>query len=365
MSPSSPFSPGKTERLIVLDGLRGVAAFAVILDHVPSQTLVALLPGRYLAVDFFLVLSGVVLARAYGPMLEKPGMAGAFIKARLIRLYPFYFLGLMAGLSVASFLTFLEWGSYGFTHIAVSLAFGLLFLPDLTTIHSDENLLFPLNPPAWTLFMEFLANILYAISIRFLRPYALILLLCVLGIATTIGLLSSEDVGPGWKWNHFDTGLTRILFTFLMGVCIQRVLHLARACTVPAWAAFGLLILILAFPATDALRRPYDALTAIALMPALVFVSAYAQVSGNLARLCAWLGAVSYGVYVLHLPIYLGLNTLITGLDIQISGTAKVVLVALISAGSAHLLSAFVEKPVRAYLSDRFVPKTSAGTETQ
>src|SRR5690606_33264946 len=141
-------------------------------------------------------------------------------------------------------------------------------------------------------------------------------------------------------------------FTFLMGVCIQRVLHHARAYTVPAWAAFGLLILILAFPTTDALRRPYDALTAIVLMPALVFVSAYAQVSGFLAKLCTWLGAVSYGVYVLHLPIYLGLNTFLIGFDIQIAGTAKVVLIALISAGTAHLLSAFVEKPVRAYLSN-------------
>lgn len=343
--------------MVVLDGLRGIAAFAVILDHVPSETLRALLPGRYLAVDFFLVLSGLVLARAYGAQLAKPGMAWAFIKARIVRLYPFYFVGLLFGASVATLVAFLQWSDYGYSGIAFGLAFGLLFLPDPTTIHTDTKTLFPLNAPAWTVFMELVVNIIYAATIRFLRQNVLIVVLLVLGIACTIGIITTEDLGPGWTWSHLQTGLIRIMFTFLVGVCLQRVLHHAKAVTVPAWIAFALLIMIMALPATEALRRPYDALTAAILMPALIFVSANAQVSGFFSKFCAWLGAVSYGVYILHFPIYLGLNVIMAGLDTQVSGFVKVALTALTSAGVAQLVAIFFEKPVRKVLSRHFMPK--------
>lgn len=357
MTPSPPLRASKAERLVVLDGLRGVAAFAVILDHVPSESLRALLPGRYLAVDFFLVLSGLVLARAYGAQLEKPGMAWAFIRARIIRLYPFYFVGLLFGLSVTIMQVYLEWSHYGYSGIAISLAFGILFLPDPATMHTDAETLFPLNPPAWTVFMELVVNIIYATTTRFLRQNVLIIVLCILGVACTMAIMSTEDLGPGWKWSHLQTGLVRVLFTFLMGVCLQRVLHHAKGFTMPAWIAFVLLVMIMAFPASDSLRRPYDALTAIVLMPALIFVSANAQVSGLFSRLCIWLGAVSYGVYILHYPIYLGLNTIMVGLDIHAFGFVTVVLTALISAVIAQLVAIFFEKPVRLFLSRRFMPR--------
>src|SRR5215510_8290030 len=90
----------ETHRFLVLDGLRGVAAFAVILDHVSSTTLRAWLPGRYLAVDFFFVLSGFVLAHAYSARLACGMTAAGFMKIRLIRLYPLYLLGLALGLLV-------------------------------------------------------------------------------------------------------------------------------------------------------------------------------------------------------------------------------------------------------------------------
>src|SRR5262245_45457012 len=85
-------------RFLVLDGLRGLAAFAVILDHVSSVTLRHWFPGRYLAVDFFFVLSGFVLAHAYGERLQSQLSPWRFMCIRMIRLYPLYLLGLMLGL---------------------------------------------------------------------------------------------------------------------------------------------------------------------------------------------------------------------------------------------------------------------------
>ncbi|MEQ1607439.1 MAG: acyltransferase family protein [Hyphomonadaceae bacterium] len=89
-------APG-AERFLVLNSLRGIAAFAVILDHVPSGQPGALVPNRTLSVDFFFKLSGFALAHAYGAKLESGWSRSAFMRMRLIRLYPLYIFGTLIG----------------------------------------------------------------------------------------------------------------------------------------------------------------------------------------------------------------------------------------------------------------------------
>ena len=78
-----------------LDLLRFVAALFIVLYHVAERAPVSLFAihpafGRgYLATDFFLMLSGYVLARTYGPRVMGEGVAtGAFLKRRLLRIWP-------------------------------------------------------------------------------------------------------------------------------------------------------------------------------------------------------------------------------------------------------------------------------------
>jgi len=73
-------------RYEALDGLRGVAAVAVMLYHIGGWTGRPWLAAHgYLAVDFFFCLSGFVLAHAYGR--REIGWLG-YMRARLIRLWP-------------------------------------------------------------------------------------------------------------------------------------------------------------------------------------------------------------------------------------------------------------------------------------
>lgn len=63
----------KPKHLAALDGLRGLAAFAVVYLHYCSKTgTTSVLPGAGLAVDFFFALSGYVLAHAYSFKLRDP-----------------------------------------------------------------------------------------------------------------------------------------------------------------------------------------------------------------------------------------------------------------------------------------------------
>ena len=90
-------------RLVVLDGMRGIAAIGVMLSHFTFVLAHKdLVPGARLAVDFFFILSGFVLGQAYAMQLAT-GKLGTFefIIIRAIRLSPMWMAGLTLGLVLA------------------------------------------------------------------------------------------------------------------------------------------------------------------------------------------------------------------------------------------------------------------------
>src|SRR6476619_2224035 len=85
----------------ILDGLRGIAALAVVIFHfmewVYSDYSKNFIGHGFLAVDFFFCLSGFVIGYAYDDRLVKIGVK-EFFKSRLIRLHPLVILGSLLGL---------------------------------------------------------------------------------------------------------------------------------------------------------------------------------------------------------------------------------------------------------------------------
>jgi len=65
--------------------------------HVPAFFGPIRVPESFLAVDLFYLVSGFVVAHAYGERLQAGGFFKTFVKTRLIRLYPLYILGLAIG----------------------------------------------------------------------------------------------------------------------------------------------------------------------------------------------------------------------------------------------------------------------------
>jgi peptidoglycan/LPS O-acetylase OafA/YrhL len=102
----SPDAGGSARRLGWLDMLRGVAALAVVFDHVSYYTLQHVRslvyhwfdPGNYGVFVFFLISGSIVPAS-----LERKGSVRTFWVSRLFRLYPLYLL--VVGIAVAFYLT--------------------------------------------------------------------------------------------------------------------------------------------------------------------------------------------------------------------------------------------------------------------
>src|SRR5258705_8243147 len=93
-------SSGKA-RFEVLDGLRGSAAFLVVLFHIQGITVLfegsrVVLHHAPLAVDFFFALSGFVVGYAYDDRWPRMALA-EFARIRLVRLHPLLVLGTVLG----------------------------------------------------------------------------------------------------------------------------------------------------------------------------------------------------------------------------------------------------------------------------
>ena len=89
----------KKQHFEILDGLRGVAALVVLVFHVfevfaGGDHKKLMFNHGYLAVDFFFLLSGFVIAHAYDNRWNTMSLAD-FAKRRLIRLHPMIIIGML------------------------------------------------------------------------------------------------------------------------------------------------------------------------------------------------------------------------------------------------------------------------------
>ncbi|MEQ9505749.1 MAG: acyltransferase [Hyphomonas sp.] len=341
-------------RFVVLDGLRGLAAFAVIVDHVDSPILRALIPGRYLAVDFFFVLSGFVLANAYQARFDSGMSALGFMRARFIRLYPMYLLGLaiVAALTAVQFLSGVD--PMPGTYLLVAFGTAIFMLPTPPIYGAPGASLYPLNAPAWTLLFELLANALYALTARWLTRGVLAFALPVLAVAAFLIIPQTHELGAGWLWPDFGAGLIRVLYGFFAGVFIFKLRDRLQPPPVPAWfAALGLLILLM-LPVPEELRRWFDSIALVVLVPLLVFFAQNAVIKGRWASLATTAGLVSYGVYVLHVPIYNVVEWLLSGLgEHRLAGIVVVGMVAVLATLVALLADKHFDMPFRSLLRRR------------
>ena len=296
-------------RFVVLDGLRGIAAFAVIADHVPSELVRSLIPGRYLAVDFFFVLSGFVLCHAYGSRLKSEIRTLGFLRLRLIRLYPLYLLALLLGCLLNAYMSVAGYNNIALSDLTLVTAISLLFLP-VPSAASWTDLVYPLNPPSWSLFSELVANLVYAAIAPWLSFRVLLAVLAVSGIAVLHLVPNEPDLGAGWKLTDIHIGIARAMFGFFAGIAIYRARERLRVPEVPVWFAIGLFAAVLCLPVPEAGRRWFDAAACLLFMPLVILTVQNARASGWVASVASWLGLVSYGVYVLHEPIFFWLNSL-------------------------------------------------------
>lgn len=322
-----------------LNGLRGAAAIAVVLFHAKPLFGGQLVPGGYLAVDLFFCLSGFVIAHAYDDRLPTMGPL-AFIWRRIVRFYPLYILGLILGAAMIALELLVHppasmtWAQAAFTFFS-----GLFFLP---TWGASE--LYPLNIPAWSLGLELVINILYAVFFRYLNRRVLVAV-AVLSLAMlTWAVFDRGDASIGANVGDLGGGLARAIFSFTVGVLVFRSRWVPR---------FGnplllvtLLVVVLVLPVTSGpspWRAVYDLFCIVALFPLMV---ACGQVQpSRLRSTFEYLGATSYCIYAIHYPLIWAAQAAakMAGIPLLVAGVALIVGLLI----ACPLLDTYYDKPLR------------------
>ena len=324
------------KRFDTLDLLRGVAALAVATLHYAAITgSPPVFPHAYLAVDMFFALSGFVIAHAYGRLLAEGGSVSRFMIRRLVRLYPLYLLGTLVG-------WFLIVGALSPQRWLSGLGANLLFLPAFPANGRLTEGLFPALWPAWSLFWELIANVMFALLAPRLSSR-------ILGIILAFGLIVLIATGAaygtldaGARWSTFFGGAGRVLWSYFAGVALYRSHEKSSLPWSPSGGLLAvLLVAALAVPKTG---WGYDVVIA-ALLPLLVLFGAKVDDPSPTGR---WLGHASYAVYILHVPL---LNIAIR--FTPLSDTPQLILLLPCIGATlcaAAFVSRYVDDPVRSWL---------------
>ena len=343
--------------LDALTGIRGIAAWGVVLYHVrvslmdilPGWTIAALGKG-YLAVDLFFMLSGFVIWLNYAERIAEGGSGEVrqFLWRRFARIWPLHAV-ILTGFAVFALLLWASgrstdgypWAEFPL-HIMLVQNWGLT--PALTWNH-----------PAWSISTEVAAYFLFPALVMLLAPlkrsYPPLLCLAAL-LATGIYLLFRAcSYGVlGEAIPHL--GLWRCLAEFAMGaiLCLlwQHWKGSPRAASIASLAAlvWCLTAWILSLPET-------------ALVPPLFFAAllALALDRGPISRLLStpvlrYLGEISYSTYLSHFLLFILFKLAFVDTSRQVGWLGLAGFLALVLAASVVLYHG-VEKPAQRWLGRR------------
>jgi peptidoglycan/LPS O-acetylase OafA/YrhL len=349
-----------------LDGLRGLAALAVVERHKADFFTGAPMPAGYLAVDLFFVLSGFVIAHAYGARLAQGMPVSAFMTARVIRLAPLYLLATAFGAALfaalmlakpedAAGLTWPAW--FG----SLTTAAFMLPTPEAWSLAPDR--LFPLNDPAWSLFFEMAINLAFALFILELSN-RMLLILSGAGLAgLAMAAVAHGGIDIGFDWRTFLAGFPRVTFGFFAGVLVHRlwvargsaVWAKGRAANFGGWGLACVMLAAMAAPVGDAWRPTFEIAAVALLFPALVYAGASLAPSGLSLKAFTVLGAASYGIYVFHLPAAraFGQFMAMAGFDPAAHAPFTGIIFALMLFAGALILDRWFDRPIRRWLTGR------------
>lgn len=349
-----------------LDGLRGLAAFVVFLFHAIMMLPLGSTAARCLnnpmlrpfwdgpsAVMLFFVLSGFVLTLPYTGVKPRKIDPVPFWVRRLTRLYPAYWAALTLALALR-FLVFRPHGLFGLSdwaHLHWTLPIGWMSLAkhaSMISPHLDVN---QIDPVIWSLVIEMKISLIFPMILMIVKrtataPYAAF----ALGLSVIVTALLHSFVGGGSSWVRAAI----MIPVFLLGAYLAKY-----RITIVTWLRLSLWIrlsLAIAGVFLYDLMWIYPSLNRGALRFCsacgsgafiLLFLASKRLENVGRAGPIQFLGRVSYSFYLVHLPILLGLASILFPLTRSLPLVLFTTLTCSLLA--AWAIYAFVEVPGQAW----------------
>lgn len=364
-----------------LTSLRFCAAFWVLLYHFKDRLGLdlgrwGLVADGYLGVDLFFTLSGFILAHVYLTSLEAGRFGyGGFLKNRIARVYPMHLAALAAMVVLFAGASALGAG------VGSPEAFKWNDLPaHLLMVHAwGTTAAVGWNFPSWSISAEWAAYLLFPLAAtlvlqarRWAGAFAAgALALCLVSFAALDNL---RAVLP-WVGNDFSQmtaqiGALRILPSFLLGIALYafgRNAPAPRACAWPiALASAGWIVAATSFGWWEGLVW----LGFAGLLYGLAETSRHGVDAPMSSRAFVFLGAASYALYMIHLPIdivwFHALERIgvaeTSDLLVRIGALAGVFVACIAASACAYL---WLEEPARNWIRKLEAPRLRAKRAAQ
>jgi peptidoglycan/LPS O-acetylase OafA/YrhL len=347
-----------------LTGIRGLAAFAVMLTHVYGQTglnqtgftlgpLQPLANYGWMGVDLFFILSGFVMAMVHQKDFAVLTWASCvrYWQLRVARVYPLHavllgLFGLYVLVRAGLHLPLRDGSTLG--HFVASL----LLIQIWTPVQSA------FNPPSWSVAAEALAYLWFPVTghltggIRTLKGALLSLVMFVVGFKWMLMAWPLDQLLPAVYTNtHGVHEALRIAQQFGIG-CLLFNVYKQPGLLSSGWCdGLGVTALV-ALYALMAWALPTDAMLAAMACLVLALAKPGPLLNGLLGnKVAVYLGEVSYAMYLCHTFLIM----IVTGLLPKLPHTPVVLwgvvaFYTLATLGFAHVLYTYVETPARKWL---------------
>lgn len=349
-----------------LTSLRFIAAFWVLLYHFKDHLSLdlgrwGLVADGYLGVDLFFTLSGFILAHVYLQSLEAGRFGyGSFLKNRIARVYPLHLAALAAMVVLFTGATAIGAG------VGSPDAFKWSDLPaHLLMVHAwGTTAAVGWNFPSWSISAEWAAYLLFPLiaslvlkAQRWAGVFAVAALaLCLVSFAALDNLHAMLPwVGNDFSQMTAQIGALRILPSFLLGVSLYAF---GRAHPAPkSWAwpivcvSGGWIVCVTSFGWWEG--SVWFGLAG--LLYGLAETSRHGVDAPMSSRAFVFLGAASYALYMIHLPIdILWFHALermgvieMSGFLVRIAAVAGVFVACIVASAFAYL---WLEEPARNWI---------------
>ena len=344
-------APGRSARVSELDGLRGIAILLVLMFHFtpasgPLHPLAHVFQVGWIGVDLFFVLSGYLITGILLDSAGRPHYYRNFIVRRSLRIFPLYY----ACLLLYGYLTFspspVRWSEFlgvgdarwylfyvgnirAFLHNAWP---GAAILTPLWSLQVEEQFYwsYPFLVQAAkrkTLAAILMASVAVALALRIILAFAMpantvgayVLMPCRMDALAMGGLVAiAARQAPGWLKHPWTGRLTLLCAAISIAVC----LFVSETPWSQAMRTFGYSAIDLAFTGVLVLligRR----------QPLLLRICRW--------RWLVWLGIISYGLYLLHVPALTVSDRLAPALHLAPRGSAMFFVAIAVAVGAASL----------------------------
>jgi len=338
----------------ILDGLRGVAALAVVIFHFmewvftdPAKNFIG---HGFLAVDFFFCLSGFVIGYAYDNRIGKMGV-GEFFKSRLIRLHPLVVLGSVLGLVGFLLDPFALPAAYGAGKLLLLFVCSVFLIP-FPVMEDRAFNLFGLNAPSWSLFWEYVANIFYAFVLYKVGRRFLAVLTILAAVGICIVSYRAGNLLGGWSKDTFFDGGARVAYSFLAGLLIYRSNWMIKNRL--GFTGLAILLFLAFIMPGSKWNWLAEALVVLFYFPLLVALGAGSTLSPQLKKICRFSGNISYPLYMTHYAAIWVFGNYYTNKKPPVGDLPYIIVPGIILlVVIAYCVMVFYDIPVRRYLTQK------------